>query len=276
MKKVLALFVLAVVLGGTAVYAETASSTVCAQVITWAKNSEGKIERFPTACIPNGWTVINFPVKIDDKIQKIEESARKKIEKIESDMIRRADSQPIILEVGPKGKALIRGKVESISSSTASTTGSLVIKSWGGSWTINVYSDTEIAGNNRTLIGYKVGDYVGARGQIDPNKPLTIDATVIRNWSNNGEIKIKKIEDKRDDKIERIEDRRNSTSTASTTGATISIEKAKELALIAFPGKTVTKVELKFEEGKLVWSIKLSDEKKIYIDAKTGVTVKID
>ena len=121
MKKVLALFVLTMILGGSAVYAETASSTVCAQVITWAKNSEGKIERFPTSCIPSGWTAISFSSKSDDKIQKVEESARKKIEKIESDMLRRADSQPIILEVGPKGKALIRGKIESISSSMSLT-----------------------------------------------------------------------------------------------------------------------------------------------------------
>lgn len=271
MKKVLALFVLTMILGGTAVYAETASSTVCAQVITWAKNSEGKIERFPTACVPSGWTVISFSTKIEDKIQKIEESAKKKIEKIESDMIRRADSQPIILEVGPKGKALIRGKIESISSSTASTTGSLVVKSWGGSWTINVYSDTEIAGNNRTLVGYKVGDYVGARGQIDPNKPLTIDATVVRNWTNNGEVRIQKVEDNKDRKIEKLEDKKNATSTPPVT---ISADRARELALIAFPGKTITKVELKTEEGKIVWSVRFSDDKKIYIDAKTGATVK--
>ncbi len=205
-------------------------------------------------------------------IQKIEESARKKIEKVESEMIRRGEYQPIILEVGPKGKALIRGKIESISTTTGSTTGVLKLKSWGGSWTVNVYSDTEVAGNNRTLNGWKVGDYVGARGQIDPDKTLTIDATVVRNWSNAGEVRIQKIEDKTEKKIEKVE---RSDDVPSTFVPAITAEKAKELALIALPGKTIIKVELDKEEGKIVWSVRFDGERRVDIDATTGAVVRV-
>jgi len=217
--------------------------------------------------------------KKQNSIQKIEESARKKIEKIEQDMSRKGNYQPIILEVGPKGKALIRGKVESLSTTTASTTGVIVVKSWGGSWTINVYQDTEMAGGNRTLSNFKVGDYVGARGQIDPNKALTIDATVVRNWSNNGENRVEKIEDKKDKKIEDrmnngVDIKRNDEVPTAFVPA-ISAEKAKLLALVALPGKTVVKIELHLEEGKIVWSVGFSDKKRVDIDATTGAVVRI-
>lgn len=208
-------------------------------------------------------------------IQKIEESAWKKIEKVESEMIRRGEYQPIILEVGPKGKALIRGKIESISTTTGSTTGVLKLKSWGGSWTVNVYSDTEVAGNNRTLNGWKVGDYVGARGQIDPDKTLTIDATVVRNWTNGGEVRIQKIEDKAEKKIEKIEKVERDSDVPSTFVPTVSAEKAKELALIALPGKTIIKVQLDMEGGKVVWSVRFDGDRRVDIDATTGAVVRI-
>ncbi len=206
-------------------------------------------------------------------IQKIEETAKKRIEKIEGEMVRRGEYQPIILEVGPKGKALIRGKIESISTTTGSTTGKIMVKSWGGSWTVNIYQDTEIAGNNRSLTGWKVGDYVGARGQIDPDKTLTVDATVVRNWSNNGEVRIQKIEDKTEKKIEKVLER--DSDVPSTFVPTISAEKAKELALIALPGKVVIKIQLDMEEGKVVWAVRFDGDRRVDIDATTGVVVRV-
>ena len=84
--------------------------------------------------------------------------------------------KPMIIEIGPAGRAMLRGEI------TAVGTNSLTVKSWGGSWIINVSSATKI--NPVTdLSQFKVGDFIGVQGQINTSAAWTIDATLVRNWT---------------------------------------------------------------------------------------------
>lgn len=82
------------------------------------------------------------------------------------------------LDVGPKGRALIRGNVESVGADY------VMVKSWGGSWKVKVTVATEILpnvnGGLADLTKYAVGDYVGAQGTVSTSEAWTINATVIR------------------------------------------------------------------------------------------------
>lgn len=82
------------------------------------------------------------------------------------------------LEVGPKGQALLRGHIVSVSGST------IVVKSWGGQWTVVVGSGTEILprrGQAANLSDFLPGDYVGVSGTISASSPNSVNAKVIRN-----------------------------------------------------------------------------------------------
>ena len=83
------------------------------------------------------------------------------------------------LEVGPKGRALIRGNVESVGVDY------VMVKSWGGSWKVKVTAASEILpnvnGGLADLTKYAVGDYVGAQGTVSTSDAWTINANVIRN-----------------------------------------------------------------------------------------------
>ncbi len=82
------------------------------------------------------------------------------------------------LEVGPRGRVLIRGNVESVGSDY------VMIKSWGGAWKVKVTASSEIlpnvSGGLADLSKYAVGDYVGAQGTVSTSDAWTINATVIR------------------------------------------------------------------------------------------------
>jgi len=84
-----------------------------------------------------------------------------------------------ILQVGPEGKVLMRGTIASVGS------GSLTVNSWGGTWTVNVSSATKVlpeaTGND--LTNFKQGDFVGIQGTVSQSSQLTIDATLIRDWT---------------------------------------------------------------------------------------------
>ncbi len=87
--------------------------------------------------------------------------------------------QPMVLQVGPAGKVLIRGNVVSIAS------GSIVLKSWGGDWTVNTPSGSEILPSAAAgdLTKFQAGDYVGVQGTISTNAPWTINASIVRDWT---------------------------------------------------------------------------------------------
>ncbi|MBI3633210.1 MAG: hypothetical protein HY226_02875 [Candidatus Vogelbacteria bacterium] len=82
-------------------------------------------------------------------------------------------AQPMVLQIEPKGNALLRGTIDSIASS------SLVGKSWGGNWTVNFSSSTKLMPND--IAQFKAGDFIGVQGIVNQASPWTIDATIIRN-----------------------------------------------------------------------------------------------
>ena len=84
---------------------------------------------------------------------------------------------PTILQVNGRGKVLIRGTVESVSNN------SLSISSWGGTWTINVGSSTDVVPSGVTLANINQGDFVGVEGSVDSSADLTITATLVRDWT---------------------------------------------------------------------------------------------
>ncbi len=94
-----------------------------------------------------------------------------------------AGAMEMVLQVGPMGKVLLRGTIDSVS------TNSLTVKSWGGDWTVNVSASTEVMPDNGSkdavsdLAQFKVGDFVGVQGSINAGASWTIDATLVRDWN---------------------------------------------------------------------------------------------
>lgn len=86
-------------------------------------------------------------------------------------------SQPQVLNVSSSGKVLVRGTV------TAVTDTSVTIQSWGGTWTINVPASAEVLPKGVALSSFKAGDFVGVQGSINSSGSWTVDATLIRDWT---------------------------------------------------------------------------------------------
>jgi len=113
----------------------------------------------------------------------------------------------MVLEVGPKGRALIRGNIESVGVDY------VMIKSWGGLWKIKVASGTEIIprllGNTTDLAKFAVGDYVGAQGTISTTENWTINATVVRDRTEHKEMKEERKNNEKELHDKQKEDRKN-------------------------------------------------------------------
>lgn len=104
----------------------------------------------------------------------------------ESNQNQSSSHPAMILEVNSKGKILLRGTVESVASST------LTLKSWGGTWTIKTSSDTKIhpkANGTSTLSAFEKGDFVGVTGQVSETENFTVNAKIVRNWTEKKETK---------------------------------------------------------------------------------------
>ncbi len=93
-------------------------------------------------------------------------------------------SQKFVLQIGPKGETLLRGTIDSVAS------GVLTVKSWGGVWTINVPSSSEVlpVAAGKDLTQFKVGDFVGISGIASQSAGWTIDAKVVRDWNYRQEV----------------------------------------------------------------------------------------
>lgn len=85
--------------------------------------------------------------------------------------------QQMVLHVEANGKVLLRGTVDAVS------TNALTIKSWGGDWTINVPASAEVLPAAATLANFKVGDFVGVQGLVNQSAAWTVDATLVRDWT---------------------------------------------------------------------------------------------
>ena len=85
-------------------------------------------------------------------------------------------SQAMTLQVGSSGRVMLRGTIDSVGAN------SLMVKSWGGSWTVNVIGATQIlpANGNHSITSFKAGDFVGIQGTVSQSASWTIDATLVR------------------------------------------------------------------------------------------------
>ena len=93
-------------------------------------------------------------------------------------------SQKFVLQIGPKGEALLRGTIASVAS------GVLTVNSWGGVWTVNVPSSAEVvpAAVGKDVTKFGVGDFVGVSGIASQSAAWTIDAKVVRDWTYKKEV----------------------------------------------------------------------------------------
>lgn len=86
-------------------------------------------------------------------------------------------SQSMVLQVGPAGKVLLRGTIDSVSAT------SITVKSWGGDWTINVPTTAQVLPQDVALSSFQQGDFVGVQGTINSSGSWTVDATLVRDWT---------------------------------------------------------------------------------------------
>ncbi len=84
---------------------------------------------------------------------------------------------PMVLHVNKDGSVLLRGTVSSVAS------GSLTVKSWGGDWTVNVPTTASVLPAGSAISNFHTGDFVGVQGTIDANGNWTVDASLIRDWT---------------------------------------------------------------------------------------------
>ena len=88
------------------------------------------------------------------------------------------ETRPMIININPSGEALVRGIV--VGTSTAN---SIVVKSWGVNWTIEISTTTELITLNKSIADLQSGDFVGVSGKINSAGGFEIDAKVIREWA---------------------------------------------------------------------------------------------
>src|SRR3989344_1839669 len=84
--------------------------------------------------------------------------------------------KPMIVQIGPEGKTLLRGTVSAVAAS------SIIVKTWGGDWTVNIGSSTQLTPGG-SMSQFKVGDFVGVQGMASTSGTFLIDATLVRNWT---------------------------------------------------------------------------------------------
>jgi len=102
---------------------------------------------------------------------------------------------PKMVEIGPQGKALLRGTVKSTTATTVTVT------SWGGDWVVNTTDDTS---------KFMAGDFVGVQGTVSTAAAWTIDASLVRNWTAKREAVTEKketIKEKVEQKTENVQQR---------------------------------------------------------------------
>lgn len=91
----------------------------------------------------------------------------------------------MILQVGPSGNVLMRGIIDSIATTTPED--SIIVKTWGGNWNVNVPSTANVIPTS-DLSQFKVGDLVGILGTINQSTAFTVDARIVRDWSLRKEV----------------------------------------------------------------------------------------
>lgn len=107
-----------------------------------------------------------------------------------------AVTAPMMINIGPNGNVMLRGAIVSVG------TDSLVVKSWGGSWTVKVSADTKVISINKLLSDFKADDIVGVLGSISEDGNFVIDARILRAWGPRLDSDKDGIPDNQDDDID--------------------------------------------------------------------------
>ncbi len=90
------------------------------------------------------------------------------------------------LTVDVLGNAMLQGTVQSVGTNT------MTVSSWGGTWTINTTSSTQMTpvGTNSNLSTMRVGDLVNVLGTVPLNQNLMINATVVSDLTMSGTVPV--------------------------------------------------------------------------------------
>lgn len=159
-----------------------------------------------------------------------------------------------VVEIGPAGRTLLRGTVGAVG------TNSLTVKSWGGDWVINISSDTKLT-PRADLAQFAVGDFVGVQGVASQSAAWTIDAKLVRNWTDKKEI--------RDDKKE-VRDLIKSVSAKNWQGIASNVDVTAKILTLTIDGQAYSIV--------LASGAKVVDVKFMAMDfnlIKNGDTVRV-
>ena len=93
----------------------------------------------------------------------------------------KGDPSPMMVNIGPKGNVLMRGIVVG-----APSTDSIKVKSWGGSWEVNISTATKLMSLGNVIADFQDGDFVGVQGVISTDGSFVINANIVREWRQKG------------------------------------------------------------------------------------------
>src|SRR3989344_7102359 len=91
------------------------------------------------------------------------------------------DKSPMMVNIGPKGNVLMRGIVVG-----APSADSIKVKSWGGSWEVNISATTKLMSVGGVIADFQDGDFVGVLGTISTDGSFVVDAKIVREWREKG------------------------------------------------------------------------------------------
>ena len=98
-----------------------------------------------------------------------------------------ANAKATVVDIGANGNVLLRGTIDSVAAN------SLTVKSWGGDWTVNIPSSATLMPTT-DMTQFSVGDFVGVTGTVDSSSSWTVSATLVRDWTVQGQVKTNKTE----------------------------------------------------------------------------------
>jgi hypothetical protein len=84
--------------------------------------------------------------------------------------------KPMVVQISSGGNVLLRGTINSVNSN------SITVKGWGGNWVVNTSSSTQFVPGS-DMSQFKAGDFVGVQGNVSQSASWTIDATLVRDWT---------------------------------------------------------------------------------------------
>ncbi len=166
----------------------------------------------------------------------------------------------MVLQISQEGKVLLRGTVSAVG------TTSLTVKSWGGDWVVNTSLTTKFAPGT-TMSQVKVGDFVGVQGMVLTGPAWTIDASLVRNWTEKRMVKENKEEVK---DIMRAQNPKNWDGTASNVSSnsfTLTVDGTVYTVNLAANAKIVNKGFM----SALFSDVKNGDRVRVYGPAVNSV-----